>query len=176
MRIDEISFGRPWKLVGGTSYCDIIQGKIRHYVPRGLIQVWQKEQDSPDEDINLIATFEHRGAWEVHHIRIDKNREIHSGIKNKNLASPGANIGFISTAKKIYEDHLARGRAIRISTSPELWNNYETFINRILRDSRYNVQREEFNPNDTSFDGSPCVSQVISPRGKFLNGTTITPK
>jgi hypothetical protein len=173
MRIDEISFSKPWNLISGTNNCYFIQSKIRDHVPRGLIQVWEKEKESSTEDTNIIATFESNGAWEVHHIRIDSRGIIHSGRKNQVLADRSANIGFISTAKKIYEDHLSRGRSIRVSSSLELWHNYEKFIDRIIRDTKYNVEKKKFNPNAVSFDGSPCVSQIIEPRGKFLNGTTI---
>ena len=135
--------------------------------------MWEKIKDSPDEPSNIVATFQHNGAWEVHHIVIDQNDRMHSGIKGSVTPQSSGNTGFISTAKKIYEDHLKRGRKIRISSTPALWKNYKTFIKSIVKN---NVNVTKINPenlNDIAFDGSPCVSQVIEHRGKFLNGTKI---
>lgn len=173
MRIDEISFERPWQLTSNTYYCDYIEDEVRKYVPNGLIQVWEKQNTSPNKDHNVVATFEYNGAWEVHHMVIDQNGKIHSGIKGSVPPQISGNTGFISTAKKIYEDHLKRGRKIRISSTPSLWKNYETFIKSIVKN---NVNVTKINPvnlNDKAFDDSPCISQVIEHRGKFLNGTKI---
>lgn len=173
MRLDEISFDQPWKLVSGTPYCDYINQEVRKYIPRGLIQVWEKVRETPQEDYNILVTFQHNGAWEVHHVKIDTNGKIYSGQKDNTRSQQMANIGYVSTAKQIYEKHLSRGRKIRVSSTLELWSNYEKFINKIIRDSDYRIKKGQFNLNDISFDGKPCVSQIIEHQGKFLNGSTM---
>jgi hypothetical protein len=171
MRIDEISFERPWQLTSNTPYCQFVENEVRKHIGRGLIQVWEKIKNSPDESSNIVATFQHDGAWEVHHIKINTDGTIQSGSKNNSDASETANIGFVSTMKQIYDQHLKRGRKIRIVTDSDLWQNYKTFIDRLVKTSGRKLG--EFKPNDVSFDGEPCVSQVIEHRGKFLNGTKI---
>lgn len=171
MGIDEISFERPWKMVSDTAHCRFVENEIRKFVGRGLIEVWEKTKDSSDEPSNIVATFQYNGAWEVHHIKINIDGTIRSGGKNNSDASGSANIGFVSTMKQIYEKHLSRGRKIRIVTDSDLWQNYKIFVDRLIKTSGRKLG--EFNPNDIAFDGSPCVSQVIEHRGKFLNGTSI---
>jgi hypothetical protein len=165
--IDEVDFNNSWNLRSGTPRCLTITQMIRSQGISGLIQVWEKE----DDPSQLLATFEHAGSWEVHHFHIDEHGEISSGEKLRQNKTP--NVGMISTVKKIYEDHLARGRTVRVTASPEMWRNYSVFINKIVSKSRGNYKVGKPDYNATSADGEPCVSQIISHRGKMLNGVKI---
>jgi hypothetical protein len=165
--IDEVDFNNPWNLRSGTPRCSAITQMIRSQGISGLIQVWEKE----DDPSQLLATFEHAGSWEVHHFHIDEHGEISSGEKLRQNKTP--NVGMIATVKKIYEDHLARGRTVRVTATPQLWRNYSVFINKIVSKSRGNYKVGKPDYNATSADGELCVSQIISHRGKMLNGVKI---
>jgi hypothetical protein len=166
MKIDEVTFNRPWNLVSGTDRTKWLEAEVRRHVGRGLIEVWEKSGDSDQ----LVCTFENNGYWEVHHIRIKNGQVVKAGTSS-DISTEVPNIGFISTAKDIYMNHLNRGRKIKITTIPSLWPSYKKFIEKIVLDSNGARKLGTFNPNDVSFDGEPCLSQIVESRGKFTSIT-----
>lgn len=90
-----------------------------------------------------MATFEHDGALEIHHLHS-------SGIQGEMLKdSTKPNPRFVSTAIQIGKDHVESSGKVRIVGTPEVHQVFEPLAHKVGSRLGYNVTARKI--DDTSF-------------------------
>jgi hypothetical protein len=169
MKISDILtevFDTKWELEVTSTSKHVYDDMKNKGLGNGGLYVWSKKGE-PEQVVILINN---NGYWEVHHAVENSDGEFISGERsNPTITGSPINTGLFATAIDLYKKCLSKGKRIRVTAPPELWEPYNSAIDHMVKKSGGRLIASAKDENFKSLDNKIHTARTLHMEGKKIN-------